>query len=337
MGLLKANERIDYIYNDDLKIIQEQNEFAFSLDSILLGAWANKKIKDRFKVVDLCAGNGACSLYMSYFNRAHYDLVEIQPEVADQAQRSIELNHLENRMQVHLGDAKEVTKFLPKDSYDLVVLNPPYFKVAAGHKVNPDSKKAIARHEIKITLQQAIQAASQLLKMKGKLILVHRPERLAEIANDCSQADLSLKKIQPFVSRRGKDSNLIIVQAVKHTSLDGLVLADAIEVHDQAGNYQEQIEGLLREKPEVVKKAYYFYVLLCSDGSFYGGFTNDLKHRLKMHNSGKGAKYTKTRRPVKMIYHEQFNDKRLALKREYWFKHHDRAWKEKFLRAHQAF
>lgn len=335
MDVLKKGERVDFIFNDSLKIIQASDEFSFSLDTLLLASWAVRLIKDRYHVADLCSGNGACSLYMAYFNRAAYDAVEIQKEVADQAQRSVKLNHFENRIAIHVGDAKKAGSFLRKDYYDIVVINPPYFKMTPGHKVNPDDKKAIARHEIKINLQQAIAAASSLLKMKGKMIMVHRPERLAEICHFCLLHDMSVKVVQPYVSRRGEDSNLIIVQAVKHAASDGLVLKDGVQVHQKNGDYQPEISQML-VAPIASEKKYYFYVLKCADGSFYGGFTNDLQHRLKMHNSGKGAKYTKSRRPVRMIYHEEFNDKRLALKREYWFKHHTRKWKENFLSEHNA-
>ncbi|WEV44355.1 GIY-YIG nuclease family protein [Lactobacillus sp. ESL0684] len=339
MAILKENERIDYMYSDNLKIIQDKTAFSFSLDTLLLAASAKVAIRDRFKVVDLCAGNCAASLYMSQFNRANYDAIEIQPAAASQAKRSVELNHLENRITVYEADVKDATNFLRKDSYDVVVVNPPYFKVPTGHEVNPDPKKAIARHEILINLEEIISVASGLLKMKGKLFMVHRPERLNEITYFCLKHDLSIKMVQPYVAHRGEDSNLIIVEAVKHTASDGLVLKDAVEVHDQAGNYLPAIEQIIHEQPTSKlnsTKDYYFYVLLCHDGSFYGGFTDNLQKRLNAHNAGKGAKYTRARRPVKMIYHEKFADKSLALKREYWFKHHSRAWKEQFLRDHHV-
>ncbi|MGQ5709443.1 GIY-YIG nuclease family protein [Lactobacillus sp. PSON] len=338
---LKNNERIDYLYSDDMKIIQDKTAFSATLDTLFLAHFAKNLIRDRFKVADLCSGNCAATMYMAYFNRAKYDAVEIQEEAYSQAVRSIELNHMENRIQVHKNNVKQAPTFLRKDSYDMVVVNPPYFKVPKGHEVNPDKKKAIARHEILINLEEIIEVASALLKMKGKMIMVHRPERLSEITYYCMKHDLSIKTIQPFVSHRGEDSNLVIVEAVKHTAFDGTVLKDAIEVHDKDGHFLPNIQRIIIESEEDRKKhqeqgKYYFYVLLCNDGSFYGGFTNDLEHRLKMHNLGKGAKYTKTRRPVKMIYHEEFDDKSLALKREYWFKHHNREWKEKFLKEHNV-
>lgn len=180
MDLLKPNERIDYMYNDDLRIIQEKDAFSFSLDTLLLGYFAQEKIHDNYKVVDLCSGNAAASIYMSYFNRAHYDAVEIQKEMADQARRSVQLNKLENRIEVHCLNALDAPKKLGKDKYDMIVVNPPYFKAPKGHVINPDEKKALARHELAINLEQIIKVASNMLKMKGKMFMVHRPERLGE-------------------------------------------------------------------------------------------------------------------------------------------------------------
>ncbi|APP09896.1 methyltransferase [Lactobacillus delbrueckii subsp. delbrueckii DSM 20074 = JCM 1012] len=326
---LKENERIDYLLGEQLKIIQDGQSFAFSLDTLLLAYWAKEAIKNRSKVVELCSGNAAASLYMAAFNKAHYDDVELQEDMVSKARRSVELNDMQDRITVHQGNVKDAGSFLRKDSYDVVVVNPPYFKAPAGHKLNSDRSKAIARHELEINLEEIIAVSAGLLKMKGKMFMVHRPERLGEIINYGFKHDLAVKTVQPFVSRRGQDANLVIVEAVRSGKGDGLVLRDAIEVHEADGSNTPAIKEILEAK--LPEEKHYFYVLLCSDGSFYGGYTNDLKKRLDAHNSGKGAKYTKSRRPVEMIYLEEYADKRTAMQREYWFKHHDRAWKEKFL------
>ncbi|APG73495.1 methyltransferase [Lactobacillus delbrueckii subsp. jakobsenii ZN7a-9 = DSM 26046] len=326
---LKENERIDYMLGEQLKIIQDGQSFAFSLDTLLLAYWAKEAIKNRSKVVELCSGNAAASLYMAAFNKAHYDDVELQEDMVSKARRSVELNDMQDRITVHRGNVKDAGSFLRKDSYDVVVVNPPYFKAPAGHKLNPDRSKAIARHELEINLEEIIAVSAGLLKMKGKMFMVHRPERLGEIINYGFKHDLAVKTVQPFVSRRGQDANLVIVEAVRSGKGDGLVLRDAIEVHEADGSNTPAIKEILEAK--LPEEKHYFYVLLCSDGSFYGGYTNDLKKRLEAHNSGKGAKYTKSRRPVEMIYLEEYDDKRTAMQREYWFKHHDRTWKEKFL------
>lgn len=64
----------------------------------------------------------------------------------------------------------------------------------------------------------------------------------------------------------------------------------------------------------------YVYILSCSDNTLYTGWTNDLERRINVHSSGKGAKYTRGRLPVKLVYFEKFNDKKLAMKREYAIK-----------------
>lgn len=85
-----------------------------------------------------------------------------------------------------------------------------------------------------------------------------------------------------------------------------------------------------------VKQMYYCYVVLCADGTLYTGSTNNVSKRVATHNAGKGAKYTKTRRPVKLVYQEEFVDKHSALSFEAKFKHQTRAAKVAYLRAHNV-
>ncbi|MTH55269.1 GIY-YIG nuclease family protein [Bacillus mangrovi] len=81
------------------------------------------------------------------------------------------------------------------------------------------------------------------------------------------------------------------------------------------------------------KNSHYFYVLECRDGSYYGGYSNHLAERLKKHNEGKGAKYTRARRPVELIYAAPFGTKTEAMREEYFFKRMTRKNKEKYLEA----
>lgn len=80
--------------------------------------------------------------------------------------------------------------------------------------------------------------------------------------------------------------------------------------------------------------SYFFYVVLCHNGAFYAGTTNDVQNRLKVHNQGKGAKYTRSHLPVKLIYQEKFTNKSDALSFEIKFKKMTRTQKEKYLNSH---
>ena len=86
----------------------------------------------------------------------------------------------------------------------------------------------------------------------------------------------------------------------------------------------------MEEKKETIQKNY-TYILKCSDGTLYTGWTNDLTKRLKAHNDGRGARYTKTRRPVVLAYYESFSSKEEAMRREYEIKHMGRKKKEKLI------
>lgn len=242
---LKPGEQIDYLMKDKVPIIQTKDSFSFSLDTILLGYFAKKSIKDNFKIADLCAGNGAASLYLSYFNQAQYDLIEIQAPMADIAKRSIELNELQERVEVHQGDVNDSWQILTKDTYDVVLCNPPYFKIPEGHKINPEEKKAIARHEILINLEQVIEQASGLLKTKGKFYMVHRPERLSEIVLALNKYGLQLRVVQPFIPKVGQDANLIIIQAVKSNNPTGLKIKPDIVVHQENDDYTNEIQEIV--------------------------------------------------------------------------------------------
>lgn len=82
------------------------------------------------------------------------------------------------------------------------------------------------------------------------------------------------------------------------------------------------------------KNKFYFYVLECRDGSYYGGYTVHLERRIRAHNTGKGAKYTRSRRPVRCIHYEVFSTKEEAMRAEYRFKKMTRKEKETYLRSH---
>ena len=79
----------------------------------------------------------------------------------------------------------------------------------------------------------------------------------------------------------------------------------------------------------MVKNRHYFYVLQCKDGSFYAGYTNNIEERIRKHNAGKGAKYTRAKRPVTLLHFEEYETKTEAMQAEYRFKQLKRSEKEK--------
>lgn len=128
-NLLKTDERIDQLYSQDVQIIQNPHCFAFSLDAVLLADFVRSNRKRQAKIVDLCAGNGAIGLFLHNKLGGHFTEVELQKPIANMAERTIKLNHLEERYDVLNMDIKDVYNKIPKDSADIVLCNPPYFLI----------------------------------------------------------------------------------------------------------------------------------------------------------------------------------------------------------------
>ncbi len=218
----------------------------FSLDAVLLANFP--KIPQKGKIIDLCAGNGAVGLFVAPQTNATIDQVEIQVELAEMGQRSIELNQLEQQVTMYEMDLKDSFQTFQKDSYDLVLCNPPYFKHAPEKKVNPNSHLALARHELTMNLDDVFQVSAGLLKTKGKLALVHRPDRLVDILTLMPKYQLAPKRIQLVYPKAGKDANIVLVEAIKMGKTDGLVCLPPITVYSQDNTYLSPVKEMLYGK-----------------------------------------------------------------------------------------
>ncbi|NLR10091.1 MULTISPECIES: tRNA1(Val) (adenine(37)-N6)-methyltransferase [unclassified Levilactobacillus] len=242
---LKSGERIDQLYSQDIQIIQSPEVFAFSLDAVLLAAFAKLPPRQTSQTVDLCAGNGAVGLFMSHQTRGRIAEVEIQPRLADMARRSVALNHLDDRMTVYEGDLAQVNRWIPKDSVDVVTCNPPYFADLPDSQKNPNQYLAIARHEITTDLATVVATTSGLLKMNGKAYFVHRPDRLLQLLDLMATHRLAPKRIRLVHPKPGKEANMVLVEAIKDGKPGGLRFLAPLTVYDQRGDYTPEVKALL--------------------------------------------------------------------------------------------
>ena len=206
------DERVDEFAG--LKIIQQINGPHFSLDAILLAKFATVRKGDM--VVDLGTGGGIIALILAATTEAEQITgVEIQNELADIARRNAALNHLEDRIDIIEQDLRMVTKTLPAGKSDLVVSNPPYRCLGDG-RINPNPLKAIARHEIKCTLSDVLQASFYLLKDRAKAVFVYRPDRIVDLLTGCRKHRLEPKKMQFVHPGLEREANLVLLETVKN-------------------------------------------------------------------------------------------------------------------------
>ncbi|WP_423188600.1 tRNA1(Val) (adenine(37)-N6)-methyltransferase [Alkalibacterium sp. f15] len=242
---LKNDERIDQLMQYDLEIIQSPSVFSFSLDAVLLGDFAKVPKHDRAKIVDLCSGNGAVALMLSQKTKSKIIALELQDRLVDMAQRSIQLNHLEEQVEMIHGDVNEATTHIKKDSVDILTCNPPYFIVSDASRKNPNEHLAIARHELHLTLRELMTVSAGLLKTKGKAYFVHRPERFLEIMDEMRAVDLAPKRIRFVYPKPDKEANMILIEGIKQGKETGLQILPPLYVFDDNGEYFPEVRRMI--------------------------------------------------------------------------------------------
>ncbi len=238
MTELKSTERIDDLQRNNLKIIQDKERFCFGMDAVLLSGFAKAKRGDN--VLDLGTGTGIIPILMSAKTDAeHFTALEIQPDSADMAKRSVELNELQNKIDIVIGDIKEASRIFGKASFDVVTSNPPYMIEGHGES-NPDDAKAIARHEVLCNLEDVVREASACLKPNGHFYMVHRPFRLGEIFECMEKYKFRVKEmrmVHPFID---KEPNMVLIGASKGGN-QGIKIAPPLIVYKEQGVYTDEI------------------------------------------------------------------------------------------------
>lgn len=242
---LKEDERIDRLVRANLDIIQSPTVFSYSLDAVLLAHFANLPYNNRGKIVDLCAGNGAVGLLLSEKTQSPIIGIELQERLADMAQRSIQLNQLEKQVSIIQADLKDATKWIAKDSVDVVTCNPPYFSSPVTSKKNPNPHLAIARHEIHTNLNEVMAVTSDLLKMNGKAYFVHRPDRLIEILEAMKRNRLAPKRMQLVYPKVGREANILLIEGIKDGKETGFRVMPPLVVYSEENTYLPEISEIM--------------------------------------------------------------------------------------------
>ena len=238
MDLLHDGERLDDLERNGLKLIQNPSLFCFGMDAVLLSGFAT--VKEGENAIDLGCGNGIIPVLLSAKNPGrHFTGLEIQHEVADMARRSVEYNRIGKRVEIMEGDIREASVLFSKSAFDVVTSNPPYMLGGHGLK-NPDSAKAVARHEILCTLEDLVRETSLILKPQGRFYMVHRPFRLAEIITVLKKYRLEPKRMRlvyPFID---KEPNMVLIEAVRGGK-PRMQVEPPLIVYRDVGEYTDEI------------------------------------------------------------------------------------------------
>lgn len=211
---LKENERIDDLHRKDYKLIQNPERFCFGIDAVLLSGYA--KAKKEETVLDLCSGNGIIPILMEAKTECNqFVAIEIQADNVDMAKRSIQLNNLQDKICAIEADVNSLDRIFKPGSFDVITCNPPYMPVGTGY-INDYSPKAIARHEIMCNVEQIMRASTTMLKYGGRMYMIHRPNRLADIFAYARAYKLEPKSMRMVQSYTNKEPSMVLLEFAKN-------------------------------------------------------------------------------------------------------------------------
>lgn len=250
------NERIDDLQLNGLKIIQNSDLFCFGTDAVLLADYASKTIKKGAKVLDMCAGNGIISLLLSQKSSASAIYgIEIQEQSCDLFRRSVTLNGLEPKISVFCDDLKNCESLFGRSFFNNIVCNPPY-KESGGGLLNKDDPVTLARHEILCSLEEIIRVSSIILEPCGKLCMIHRPERLAEIIYYMKKQGIEPKRLRFVHPSAEKTATMILIEGMRGAK-PKLLLDPPLYMYKEKGIYSDEVNAIygLSTKGEADKES----------------------------------------------------------------------------------
>lgn len=235
---LLENERLDELHRNGYYIIQNPKKFCFGMDAVLLSGFA--RVKKQETALDLGTGTGIIPILLEAKTQGlHFTGLEIQPESADMARRSVAYNHLEDKINIEIGDIKDASRIFGASSFHVVTTNPPYMTGQHG-LTNPNEAKAIARHEILCCLEDVIRESARILKPQGRFYMVHRPFRLTEIMVLMHQYALEPKRMQLVYPFKDKEPNMVLLEGLRGGN-PRITIEKPLIVYRKPGVYTDEI------------------------------------------------------------------------------------------------
>lgn len=238
----QADETLDTLLHGKLKLYQSRSGYRISLDAVLLAHFAT--LRDGGDIADLGTGNGVIALILAGMQRSRSIVgVEIQPAMADRAERNVKLNRLENRVRILCADLRAVAQSFKPGSFSLVTANPPYRKPTSG-RISSDAEKKIARHEFSATLNDFVEAGAYLLPIKGRMALIYPAARAIGLMAAMRSANIEPKRLRMVHSLVDAEASLVLVEGVKG-GRDGVKVLSPLVLYDRGKRYTAEVRAML--------------------------------------------------------------------------------------------
>ena len=231
----------DTFFNGKVSVMQERAGYRFSIDAVILAHHVRPKPGER--VVDLGTGCGIVPLIVAYRHPAvHMFGIEVQKELADIANDNVRDNGMQETVRIVHRDMQTLQQAMFQGPVDIVVSNPPFRKAHSG-RVNPNRQRAVARHEISVTLPDVVKTAGDILKTAGLFVLVYTSERLPELVQHMKSCRLEPKNVRFIHSRRNSESKLMMMEGIKQ-GRPGLKVGPPIVIYNEDATYTEEVDAM---------------------------------------------------------------------------------------------
>jgi len=232
---------LNELFDGRLKIYQKKNGYRFSIDAILLADFTIRTASGA--IADLGTGSGVLPVLLARHKKfTKIAGVEIQEELALLAEKNISLNGCGDVVSIVHADIKTIKNHFSPESFDTVITNPPFYPVTSG-RINPDTQKAAARHEIYGTLGDFIAGAAFLLKQGGRFIAVYIAARTADLIEGMRRKNIEPKTLR-FIHPRAKGpATMVLVEGIRGAGTE-LKILEPVFVYNADGTYSHTIKAL---------------------------------------------------------------------------------------------
>ena len=224
----------------NIKIIQDDEMFSFSVDSMLLADFIKTTTKTKH-IIDLCCGNAPIPLFLTLKTNAKITGIEIQKDVYELAQESIKLNNFEDQIEIINDDLINIYQKIGANKYDIVSCNPPYFKYIETSNINKNDYLTIARHEVKATLEDIVIESNKLLVDGGYLYMVHRVERIAEIMECFSKNCFQIKTMRFVYSKEDSNEAMFVLIEARKNKNPGTKILKPLYIYNKNNEYTPEV------------------------------------------------------------------------------------------------
>ena len=232
---------------EHIKIVQREDMFSFSLDSMLLADYIQCKNETKM-IIDLGCGNAPIPLFLTLKSNAKIIGIELQKDVFELAQRSVELNKMENQITIINDNLKDIYKKVGANKFDIVASNPPYFKYVPTSNINKNDFLTIARHEVEITLEEIIIEAKKLLIDGGSLYMVHRCERLTEIIDTVKKHNFGLRRMRFIYPKENSEKALLFLFEARQNKKPDVIIEKPLYVYKTSNEYTDEVKAIFNFK-----------------------------------------------------------------------------------------